>query len=230
MEGLPQLFSDLYNKFLLRDFFGKIVPGSLLLAAMTCMYLQPIRVYFGVMKARVPIIALLIGLAWTTTLGLQRASEIVGVWQYFPDIAPFEENIGDKICDTLQNEGEMQFCKHTMRTAVFFRCAKEGEKLQYERFVIIKEATGNLFASFVLALPAILLVSLRGTWLQDVFATGRHVYLVLCVLVLLSGLYAMNRQHVLRQWMYASGMIGQHESLGKRCPDPETAKLPAPAK
>ena len=83
--------------------------------------------------------------------------------------------------------------------ANFLRIACEGEKNQYERFVVIKEATGNLFICLMLSTPLMLLALLGrhkggASFKRDVFGVPfplmRTMALAMCWLVVAVGLCA----------------------------------------
>jgi hypothetical protein len=92
-----------------------------------------------------PWIVAVAGLAWTITLGLQSVAECAHLWRYFPD-----------------GGGKEAFIRDTMRMEAFFAVASEGQKLQYERFVVIEEACGNLLFAGLLSLVAWLWIGGRS--------------------------------------------------------------------
>lgn len=214
MEGLPQLFSDLYNKFLLRDFVGKIVPGGVLLFSLASMYCRPVRVALYLKRASVVQVAFVTGFIWILTLGMQSLSEYGGLWSYFPQISQGAAP-EDQYCEKLVDKSEVEFCKRAMRVAIFMRGASESEQIQYERYVAIKEACGNLFAALILSLPAWLVSYLlyRKPSLKGLLPFRTAVMSVTGA-ALLFGVARMHIQHVGRQWMHADGVAGLHERLG----------------
>jgi hypothetical protein len=112
-------------------------------------------------KKDVPLVAvvLIAGLAWIVTLGTQSPAEGLGVWKYFP-VCPapavaspvgFWQNLyygGD--------ENVFEAC--TAMVDKFQVDATEDENQQYERFVVIKEACGNLFIAALFSIPAWMIV------------------------------------------------------------------------
>lgn len=209
MESLPALFSDLYHKFLLRDFAGKIVPGSILLFSLAAMFLGPRETLAKLAKAPTVVLVVLAGFVWTVTLGIQSLSESLGIWAYFPT----------------QTEGaiatEQDFAKSTMRIVEFQWCATDVEKVQYERFVVIKEACGNLFVQVLLSAPCWLLFAtqpyMKSLWasrLNRILAWGVLLSIAIGVIY---GLGKMHRQHVQRQWMYADSIAARRSGPAPVC-------------
>jgi hypothetical protein len=209
MEGLHQLFLDLYQRFLLRDFAGKIIPGAVLLFSVCSMFLEPRDLMIRLSKTRWPLLALLGGLAWTITLGTQSIADFVGAWAYFPG-----------------GNSEAQFQEHTIRVEQFLATATDGQKLQYERFVVIKEACGNLFVAGVLSVVPWIYFCLNRfsgsfvSWKRNRVVAGS--ILVALLALVLSGLYRMHWQHVERQWSFATG-IAARKDLHKKA---ETTEKP----
>ena len=206
METAAAIIKNLYNDFLLRDFFGKMIPGSILIFSVLSLFTSP-RAILRTINAERSVLGLVVlgGLAWTTVLGLQSLAERIGVWEYYPS-------------RDVQEPGQppLEEMKVQIETvAPFLRIACEGEKNQYERYVVIKEATGNLFICLMLSTPLLLAAlarrkepidASRGTS-ATAFHAVRAVLLVLCWAVVAAGLFAMNRQHVDKQYYFAKGML-----------------------
>jgi hypothetical protein len=223
MESLPALFSDLYTKFLLRDFVGKIVPGSILLFSLVAMFVGPRDALAKVTKAPTVVLIVLAGFVWTVTLGVQSLSERLGIWAYFPS----------QVEGAIQTEQD--FGKSTMRIVEFQWCATDGEKLQYERFVVIKEACGNLFVEVLLSVPCWLLLAAKP-YMKSLKALRWQRVLSWSILFVIStsviyGLGRMHWQHVQRQWMYADSVAMRRSSPAPLCweppfasPDPSSSK------
>lgn len=207
MEGLAPLFSELYNKFLLRDFVGKIVPGAVLLFSIGSLALPTPRLRLWLSHRTLGWVAIVAGIAWTLTLGLQSAGEWAGLWDYFP-----------RSTSEIVTVAPDSFRTATLRVDQFLATATDGQKLQYERFVVIKEACGNLFLAICLALPCWVVIALVGNApfrkpratsgllkvRHNASVAVRSVTAILTGIVLAMGLYRMHRQHVDRQWMYAT--------------------------
>src|SRR5690349_10181910 len=122
MEWSKVLVGALYRQFLLRDVFGKIVPGSLVVAYLSrtvmdrAPWADPSTVFT----------ILFIGFAWIVGMGIQLASQRVRISADYP--RSFED---------LRRRFDF--------TVNFHRLAPEDdyEATNVERLVVIKEATGN---------------------------------------------------------------------------------------
>lgn len=219
MEGLSALFTDLYTKFLLRDIVGKIVPGTLLLGVLLSMFF-PATTLFRYAR-RIPIAGVIVvaGFVWTVTLGFQSLSEWFGIWSYFPAIG------GAKTPSE-------SFAVSTLRIVEFQRCADDIQKLQYERFVVIKEACGNLlFAMLLAVVPAVFIwLNARSAALKS-YAWWPKLPLVIVgviVVLVLTGLYRMHAQHVDRQFMYADTVAKRQLKPPPPCWQPQVATVATP--
>jgi hypothetical protein len=193
MEALQVVFKELYTSFLLRDFAGKIVPGSFLLFSYALFFCSPSDI-LKIATGRVSIVLVLwvAGLAWTVVLGLQSLAELTGIWQYYPVVS------GAEMPAQLEIER-------------FLRLACADERLQYERFVVIKEATGNLFIVGLLSTPAWiwLLIKLfnsmetREVLWSDWTTNSRTIIIISLMAIIMIGLFVMNREHVNKQYNLA---------------------------
>jgi len=192
---------------------------------------RPPRELFRDLKKDVPVfvIVFVAGLAWTITLGTQSFAEGLGVWKYFPVEgsprssatvhAPFWAGL-------LIGGDETDFNKSTAKVDDFQVDANEDQKQQYERFVVIKEACGNLFISGLLSLPAWLVMFLNGVkpkiagrFSRFRFAAAPSVACIYFVVIMV-GLHRMNAQHVKRQLKYTEIIM---ENRAKRPQKPTPA-------
>lgn len=161
--------SELYTNFLLRDFFGKIVPGIIVVISVLSFFLSfsSLVHYFNSITLHVQLF--LLGLAWILAHALQQ--------------------IGYKLRITsFSNMGGEEFVESVLK---FKNKASVDEKTLYERYVVVKEACANgalsltlLFVSLAkdfvfiddiyifLNMPAI---NVKGRW------CSREIYVVTSV-------------------------------------------------
>jgi hypothetical protein len=224
MELWQAVFRNFYTGFLLRDFAGKIVPGLLLLFSVCSIFYEPKKLFQFVSKD-LPIytIIFLAGLSWTVTLGTQSLADGLGIWHYFPEGAQSApagvHQIG--VWKNVFGRGDdSSFDKDTLDVDEFQSKATEDEEQQYERFVVIKEACGNLFISMLLSIPALLFgyVKRGNPSRTKVHSHARFINAsaLLCgsyVLLLMVGLHRMQAQHVHRQYQFAKDLIEKHKNL-----------------
>jgi hypothetical protein len=222
-EAWQGVFRNLYTGFLLRDFAGKIIPGIVLLFSISTIF-QDMRNSAVLFTKKIPVASLILisGLAWIVTLGTQSLAEGIGVWRYFP--AEKQQSSQEKtgfMSQLLGPGDEQAFDKNTMQIDEFQSKATEDEKQQYERFVVIKEACGNLFVACLISIPALFLgYLLRNpkitTYLQtklpayNYLPSGKGVLLSFYVLIIMIGLHLMHAQHVHRQFSYAENLVKKH--------------------
>jgi hypothetical protein len=240
-EAWTVVFRNLYTGFLLRDFAGKIVPGILLLFSIVTIFRDPKQVVLLV-KNEISLFAVLLlaGFAWTVTLGTQSLAEGLGIWSYFPapSTTPHAET-HLKLSEILHPGPDDVFDADTMTVDKFQELASEDEKQQYERFVVIKEACGNLFAASLLSIPAFAIGAFIRTerpWTAQIFhrlpsqniQMGVALLYALCIFI---GLHRMHAQHVNRQLWYAKEVgvrleakMSKHELAENLAPKTESKR------
>jgi hypothetical protein len=222
-EAWAVIFRNLYTGFVLRDCAGKIVPGVLLLFSIAIMFRQPRDVLAG-FKKDVPLFAVLLiaGFAWTVTLGTQSLAECFGIWRYFPQGMSGATHLPQNAWKNLFVPGPDQtFDADTLLVDEFQAHATEDEEQQYERFVVIKEACGNLFVAGLLSIPTwILRLALNWKWkvhapakLTGRLHSSRQVLVVIYVIFVFVGLHRMHAQHVYRQMKFAQDIAARHRAV-----------------
>ena len=122
---IKDIADALYSSFLARDFFGKVLPGGILLAAMLKnIVINPIALS-KLYKMPFFVWLLVYGVCWIIGFAVQAVGEFFFIVRAFP-----------------YDEKEIDFQK---RKNDFNNAApSEMDKIQMERFVVIKEATGNI--------------------------------------------------------------------------------------
>ena len=132
-----KFFDSVYTNYAARDLFGKVLPGFILLSAWVFSSRHDIDIKGLIENLPILLWLLLYALAWGIGLGVQALSEIIGIHRAFPDK---ERSSFQKRLNKFTSE------QVTLR-----------QWLQRERYVIIKEACGNLSTSTLLALVVMLL-------------------------------------------------------------------------
>ena len=237
MSTFDTVFRSLYTGFLLRDLCGKLVPGAVLLFSISLLFRHPSE-SLRLLSKETPLACWLLvaGLTWTIALGVQSFAEGVGIWGYFPA----QSSVNTDGCPPIggSNSGavgglraffsggdESDFDYKTMCVDEYQAKASEDEKQQYERFVAIKEACGNLFAFALFSVPAWLF-----RWWADraetnnvrrYATTGKYMLIAAYGFGILVGLHRMHEQHVHRQFSFAANLVRKH----KQQPSPAPAVL-----
>jgi len=198
MEHLQTVVQDLYTNFVLRDLAGKIVPGALLAFSLSLLISKPLET-LKLLNGKISTVATVVGagILWVTVLGLQSIAESMGLLAYFPAV-------GDK-------SGEAAFAEATQLMQQFLANATPADKLQYERFVVIKEATGNLKFALLLSAPFWIYYIVhswpKGKRKASVVALLKAGSTYLCIgfyTLVLVGVHRMNNQHIMRQYCLAA--------------------------
>lgn len=191
MNGLKSLFESFYGLLVLRDFFGKIIPGAVLLLAVVWPHVswQTILVWMG--SFWFAIFAL--GLSWVTAFAAQSVGEwIPGGLLYYPKKLGGDKTFYDKL-----NE--------------FDDVARPEHQQKRERFVIIKEACGNMFFCGMLAFAKV-----GADLLLWRDSEPSPVPSAALVGILLIFLIRMHHVHVARQNQYMVSVVGQSSSRPKK--------------
>lgn len=178
----------LYMRFLLRDIFGKIVPGWIVLTAVAGRFPETVSVFAVSVSSELTGVILSAGVAWLTAFAVQEAAQRVGYLHYWT--AAF----GDARA------------RYQARID-FLRTATPDEKHQHERLVVIKEAAGLGSVSLVLA--AALLAS-RLVPLGDGPPTALTVPLVAVVggfLAAAVSLRASHKRHCESQFRFMAAVL-----------------------
>ncbi|MFQ5853879.1 MAG: hypothetical protein ACE5JU_25245 [Candidatus Binatia bacterium] len=131
MSDLRDLFDSLYSQFILRDFFGKIVPGLLIIAIVAISLSPPSDVLEEIKALRTITWFFISGFAWLISFGIQYLGELLGLIRHYPT---------NKYHPTNKYRDEKSFYKALIK---FQGCATEYESRAHERAEVIREATGN---------------------------------------------------------------------------------------
>lgn len=158
MHNLKSFFDAFYNRLILRDFFGKVIPGLILISVITiCVGLQ-----FNKLSELVRIIheislwvwLVMFGLAWITAFAIQSFGESIPKNRHKRLIIYYPT-------DSFSNDEKWyEFYNR------FIRKASDDEKMQVERLVVIKEACGNGYVSLILALYFVAIYAFVGLILR----------------------------------------------------------------
>ncbi|MFQ5677743.1 MAG: hypothetical protein ACE5G1_17775, partial [bacterium] len=148
IDSMTTLVDALYDQFLLRDWFGKIVPGSIFLVGIGLL-INP--KHFESCSSTLSTFAwfVLLGIAWVSGIAMQRAAECVGMGSY-----PKKE------FNCPAESKDEQFYQKLVQ---FYAKASKEHKKRAERFAVIAEASGNTAAALgiILLLAVVLLVLKR---------------------------------------------------------------------
>jgi hypothetical protein len=190
MENLKNLFDSFYDHFVLRDFFGKIVPGFVLLSTVLICLFSWINLYSNINT--IPILAWIVifGFAWIIGFSIQSIGEVFKLIRYYPKNFTNDQKYYEFYVD-------------------FFDSAKDVEKTRAERLMIIRDACGNAFIAFSISLIIIFVCLIFGLIqlknLQTIFV------LVLIIPLLSYFLYKMHHIHVQRLYDFMKACLDFHQ-------------------
>ena len=182
MTDLTGLFDALYSRLLLRDVFGKIVPGSVFLLAVASTVAPAKEVLDYVANMPFGIWTAFLGAAWITAFAIQSLGECTGAIKY-------HSKDSDQRFYKLKNKLDLS--------------TKNVQKQQFERLVVIKEACGNGYVSLLLSSFVLILDHLVT---HSFSTTARSLLSVwdfaLSILVIIIFLARMHFVHIQRQDLY----------------------------
>lgn len=135
MGDLAGLFDSLYSRLLLRDFFGKVVPGTIVMVSVSSVSLSASDIFKYYTEASFFLVLLLIGFAWLVAFSVQVLGELTHLIKYH----------------TYSTNQEFYELRHR-----FHKNTNTQEHQQLERLVVIKEACGNGYVAS--SLSAIFLI------------------------------------------------------------------------
>ncbi len=198
MEQLKGLFDAFYDRLVLRDFFGKIIPGLMLLSAIYICLPATIentpKLFFVQGISNLGWLAIA-GLAWLLSFSVQSFGESVG------QSIPYPKN-------AFSSEGK--YFDFKIR---FDEVALPGEKTQRERYVVIREACGNgylaIFISLVLLAMHLGTVYMRSKVVPDETVRDNWIIAVFSIFVLC----CLRRSHFIlaeRQHKYMQAVVSRY--------------------
>ena len=182
MIDLPNLFSAFYQRLVLRDLFGKIVPGAIFLAFTVVAFWPSQLVVARVSSLNLVLTLLGLGLAWLVAFVLQALGESVHILRNSP-----------------KGQTRADFYRQMAR---FDGGATDLQRMHAERLLVIKEACGNGGMALLLGVLVNLIVTgTRCTFSSTPCADGfAFPWLPVAVLSVVSGvlLARWHREHVER--------------------------------
>ncbi len=210
MDQWYNIFNLLYSRFLLRDFFGKIIPGFIVIFFGASVLFLPNNLVSYISHFSFWGWLLFIGVAWITGFIVQSFGYLIHLINYeYPD--------KDTNCYTLKIWKSEQM----KRKLDFAQVSSKDEKQQYERITVIKEATGNGTVALLICLLFLLVTlifkncqqfhfnkcqeHLYSNW---IFHPDWHMGFIFTIIVI-SGIsfYCMYRLQKIKQYEYRDHVL-----------------------
>jgi hypothetical protein len=196
-EEPGSLFDSIYERFLLRDFMGKVIPGLILLASVAAMVTP--RLSRPPASESLLFVFGAFGFAWVVGLAIQSFGEWTGLVRYYPmEFAQkFDAPAAKSFYELLQE------------------CAKKESKdrQHLERLAVIKEACGNGAVALGMATAVVIVGQLvaglahaSSYWRNPDARIGVFAGIVLMGLGALF-LWRMHREHLDRQLWFMETML-----------------------
>jgi hypothetical protein len=201
---MEKIFDALYTRLLLRDAFGKVLPGIVWLSAI-------VGAGWGLgmvatLSADPSLVRglLLLGLSWVVGFAVQSAGKMLRPSYLRIETFPPAEFSGNK--------------EFTEQMTEFHRIATDREAQAHERYAIVKEAAGNMYMAVLLAV-----MTLTLDWLAEAIFLTQSTYpalmpaaaIVVPLAALVLAALALRRQHFqasARQAMVIKAVLARSEA------------------
>lgn len=185
MADINTLIEALYNNFLLRDIFAKIVPGATVLTVVLYHNALGKEVVTFIGQIGWPAVLVLAGLAWIVGFAVQDIGEVLRIIRHHP------RRYDDPVY------------RYDRRIA-FRNLATASETQQVERYAIIKEASGNSATAIFLGTA---ILAIRVWWLGG-FSCKPSIFLAgFLLLSIASALWHTNRIHGQKQYNFIDSVL-----------------------
>ena len=125
MGALQHFIEALYDRLLLRDIFGKIVPGSLFLFSLILLISPNVNIITLPKIFPFSSLVLIYGVSWIFGFAIQSFGEMTKMIRYSPKGTSFVESI------EIRNK--------------FNECATDMQRQQAERYTVIKDSCAYCF-------------------------------------------------------------------------------------
>ena len=196
MEGLVDA---LYGKFILRDLFGKIVPGWLVLYALGITFgWLPLQLDASFTSDAV-VVVIGAALGWIAAFAIQQIGEWTGYLHYWPS----------------------EYRDRTVRYArrvMFLRIATPDEKQQLERLLVIKEATGLTSLALAIAAMACVYSAVAGGLGERPESFSQGLALAFGLAVAAFTLRVSHLTHCDRQFAFQDAVLGPSSESDRMVP------------
>ena len=178
LNEINSLVDKIYEKFLLRDVFAKIVPGFILLTTIVFSITHDLTKTQNLLQFSWLIV---IGFSWILGFGVQGIGELTSLIRYYT-----KDYETDKKWYIAYNK--------------FNSNASSEEKSNCERLVVIKEATGNMAIAFLLS---IIIVNISFAITDSPhFKSSISIFGTIIIFTISLILLRMHRVHSRRQCHY----------------------------
>ena len=187
MENINGIFDALYLRLILRDFFGKVVPGTIVIFSICVVTFSPDEILKFIDGIKFFPAIILIGFTWIVAFALQAMGEITKLIRYH----------------TYNTHKEFYAQLHEFKIKTDIQ-----EHQQLERLIVIKEACGNGYVALVLSGVLLCLHYFTEHGLQAMVEGFKlHWPVIVFVGILTAFLAAMHFIHVRRQDEYMQAIL-----------------------
>lgn len=218
---LKSLFDAFYDRLVLRDFFGKIVPGAIFLSSLWLSVSPANDIMNTIEYLPLGLWLLGLGLAWVFGFAIQSCGEWAGLIINFPvpedqvlfGVRQFVRRELNQFPQTFANDAAWYIWREgTYQPSVALLMPEEQRfcRQSVERMAVIKETCGNSYVSIFLTLIVLIFVGVIHLHNQGNFKNFVDLFLliyykfipiILFILGVMSFLCRMHFVHVRRQFL-----------------------------
>jgi hypothetical protein len=203
MNDLGQLFDAFYSRFILRDFLGKITPGTIFLSALALWFKSPTDLFQFSYYKDIPLMfwILFLAIAWLVGFTMQSFGELK-----FPKIGPLIEYYPHP-----QFFSDSKWMEFYVSYTDLIRTGEYPEDARgIERMVCIKEACGNGYVAILWSIGTLALkvgYSYNSIAYHELIAPASGILFLLLIMILLR---CMHYKHVWRLYNYMLTFLEKH--------------------
>ena len=193
MNEIREILTIIYNRFYLRDLFGKIVPGLIFCISIYLTVNQSLLK----MSVQVNLILaiVLLGSSWVLGFCVQSFGEWIGLIRYY----------------SKDYKTQRDFYKDYIS---FQKKAIASEKEDVERLVVIKEACGNFCTTLITVGLFVHLIFINTQGLAALIKCKEYWSIYIIAIFIIIFLFRMHRKHVQRQCDFIKTVLSNDTKEG----------------
>jgi len=199
VKEIKSIFDAFYSRYILRDLTAKVIPGFIFLTSFSVFLIFLLFDYYDIDSSVSYIIEfykgmsfwmwiIILALTWVFGFSIQYVGEKFGLIRYYPEF--------------MDNEKTQKLDESTFHRMYLFlqNNGTNKERQEYERFVTIKEATGNSYVSIMISYIIFILFLLAADYMIFNEKPWIIIFISMTVFGIIISLRKMHFIHVDREY------------------------------